>query len=208
MTPMITIGLLGGIASGKSLVASMLGQLGAGVLDADQTGHDILANDRAVAHQLAEHWGPRVVSPTGGIDRVVLGEIVFGDDPVAIANRRTLEAILHPAIRVRLEQQASALAESSCQVVVLDAPLLIEAGWDSLCDLLLFVDTPVEKRRQFAIQRGWGGEEITRREKAQLDLPAKRDLATACLSNRGDTKSLAHEVEQFWENVVVPKLVF
>ena len=108
---------------------------------------------------------------------------------------------------LRLEQQASALAKSSCQVVVLDAPLLVEAGWDSLCDLLLFVDTPVEKRRQFAIQRGWEGEEITRREKAQLDLTAKRDLATACLSNRGDAKSLAHEVEQFWENVVVPKLV-
>lgn len=207
MTTMVTIGLLGGIASGKSLVASMLARLGAGVLDADRTGHDILANDRAVARQLAEHWGPRVLSSTGGIDRVVLGEIVFGNDPVAVTNRGTLEAILHPAIRARLEQQASALAKSSCQVVVLDAPLLVEAGWDSLCDLLLFVDTPVEKRRQFAIQRGWEGEEITRREKAQLDLTAKRDLATACLSNRGDAESLAHEVEQFWGNVVIPKLV-
>ena len=96
---MITIGLLGGIASGKSLVASMLARLGAGVLDADRTGHDILANDRAVARQLAEHWGPRVLSSTGGIDRVVLGEIVFGNDPVAVTNRGTLEAILHPAIR-------------------------------------------------------------------------------------------------------------
>jgi dephospho-CoA kinase len=71
---------------------------------------------------------------------------------------------------------------------------------------LLFVDTPVEKRRQFAIQRGWEEEEITAREKAQLDLTAKRRLATACLSNRGDPESLADEVEQFWEKVVVPKL--
>ena len=77
MTPMITIGLLGGVASGKSLVASMLGRLGAGVLDADQTGHNILANDLAVTRQIAEHWGPRVLSSTGGIDRAALGEIVF-----------------------------------------------------------------------------------------------------------------------------------
>jgi dephospho-CoA kinase len=207
MTPMITIGLLGGVASGKSLVASMLGKLGAGVLDADRTGHDILANDSAVARQLADHWGPRVLSSTGEINRAVLGEIVFSNDPVATANRRTLEAILHPAIRTQLEQQACALAKSSCPVVVLDAPLLVEAGWDSLCDLLLFVDTPVERRRRFAIQRGWEGEEMTRRETAQLDLTAKRRLATACLANQGDAESLAHEVEQFWENVVLPKLV-
>ena len=160
MTPMITIGLLGGVASGKSLVASILGGLGAGVLDADRTGHEILANDLAVTRQIAEHWGPRVLNSTGGIDRAALGQIVFANDPAATANRRTLEAILHPTIRARLEQQASALAKSSCQVVVLDAPLLAEAGWDSLCNLLLFVDTPVEKRRQFAIQRGWEEEEI------------------------------------------------
>ncbi len=206
MTSMITIGLLGGVASGKSLVASMLAKLGAGLLDADRTGHDILENDPAVARQLADHFGARIVSSKGQIDRTLLGEIVFGNDPVATANRRTLESILHPAIGAQLEQEARRLAKASSQVLVLDAPLLVEAGWDSLCDLLVFVDTPPERRRQFAMQRGWESEEISRRETAQLDLSKKRRLATTCLANQGDVESLTGEVEQFWKNVVLPQL--
>jgi len=206
MTSMITIGLLGGVASGKSLVASMLAKLGAGVLDADRTGHDILANDAAVTRQLADHFGPGIVSSNGHIDRTALGEMVFGNDPVALANRRILEGVLHPAIGAQLEQEARALAKSSCKVLVLDAPLLLEAGWDSLCDLLVFVDTPAERRREFATERGWDNEEIDLRETAQIDLSEKRRLASSCLENRGDAGSLTQEVHQFWKNVVVPLL--
>ena len=206
MTSMITIGLLGGVASGKSLVASMLAKLGAGVLDADRTGHDILANDPAVSRQLADQFGPGIVSSSGHIDRTALGSMVFGNDPVALANRRILEGILHPAIGTQLEKEARALAKSSCKVLVLDAPLLLEAGWDSLCDLLVFVDTPAERRRQFATERGWDSEEIELRETAQIDLSEKRRLASHFLDNRGDPESLTREVDQFWNNVVVSQL--
>src|SRR3972149_5703140 len=134
---MKTIGLVGGVASGKSLVARMLVELGAGLLDADRTGHDVLADDAEVHQALREKWGDAVFTADGSIDRAALDACVFAENDDARTDRRWLESLLHPRIRQRLETLRIEFAAEGRPAVVLDAPLLLEAGWGPLCDLIV-----------------------------------------------------------------------
>jgi hypothetical protein len=99
---MKTIGLVGGVASGKSLVARMLAELGAGLLDADRTGHVVLAEDAAVQRELHERWGDAVFAADGSVDRSAIASRVFAESGTAELDRRFLEELLHKRIRRRL----------------------------------------------------------------------------------------------------------
>ena len=142
---MIVIGLVGGIASGKSLVAQQLVELGAGWLDADRAGHEVLELED-VKRAIRQRWGDEVFTADGRVSRPAVGRRIFGDSPQAVAERQFLEQLTHPRIGELMGRQAAALEEENKQALVLDAPLLMEAGWDRFCDKILFVDAPREVR--------------------------------------------------------------
>src|SRR5687767_1363354 len=173
------IGLLGGIASGKSLVADCLEELGAGVLDADRMGHEVLRLAE-VREAVRQRWGEQVFRPAGEVDRKALAKIVFDPSPNGRESLQYLERLTHPKIGQLLEQEAEALAATGRhKALVLDAPVMLEAGWHTLCDHLLFIDAPREARLARALARGWTEADFSAREDAQESLDVKRRHADA-----------------------------
>jgi dephospho-CoA kinase len=195
------IGILGGVAGGKSLVARQLAQLGAGVLDADRAGHEVLRRPEIEAAARAR-WGPEVFGPDGRIDRAKLAKIVFARGPEAAGERKYLEELTHPPIGRLLEEHADRLAAEDCPAAVLDAPLLLEAGWGRFCDMLVLVDAPRELRLARAVRRGWSEEDFVAREDAQESLDSKRAVADAIVDNSGSPEATRAHVGQMWHSLI------
>lgn len=192
------IGLIGGIASGKSHVARYLASKGAAVVDADTLGHEVLQSAEVIS-QLSELFGPKILDSAGRIDRQQLGQLVFGTSPQAKLNLQRLEEVVHPLIRDAAIRQLEELSHSKTPVpaVVLDAPLLIEAEWHPLCSYILFVDTEYNTRVARAKERGWNEEQLQQREASQLTLDEKRKYATHFIS--GDEQALMQEqIDTLW----------
>ncbi len=194
------LGLLGGVASGKSLVAKQLARLGAGVLDADGAGHEVLRLAE-VRHAARERWGEGVFGSDGHIDRRRLGQIVFASPPQGEEERRFLEQLTHPRIARLLEVEAQRMAAAGCPVAVLDAPLLLEAGWDRLCGGLMFVDAPRPLRLARALARGWREAEFAEREGAQESLDSKRKRADWIVDNSGSPDQTQAQIERLWSSL-------
>ncbi len=186
------IGLLGGVASGKSAVAARLVELGAAALDADREVGELLESPEIVARIGREVSAGAVKD--GEIDRAALGAVVFGDEK----KRKALEGILHPPV-VDAARRLVAGPPEGADAVVIDAPLLIEAGLDVLCDELWFVETPVERRLAWARERrGWGEGELEQRERAQVSLEEKRRLVDRVIENDGSLDDLNRAVDRAW----------
>ncbi len=197
---MRVIGVIGGVASGKSRVASLLAQLGAGVLDADRVAHEVLRS-REVRQTLSERWGPKILGPDGQIDRGEVAAIVFGESAVAAGELAFLEQVTHPIIGRRLAEELSQLAASGAhQAVVLDAAVMLKSGWDKLCDHIIFVEASTEVRMARASARGWSEKEFTAREAAQESLDLKRERADVRVDNTGSLADTRAALEQFWHN--------
>jgi dephospho-CoA kinase len=197
------IGLVGGVASGKSLVAKMLVELGAGMLDADRTGHAVLAEDPEVQRELRKRWGDAVFAADGSVDRSAIARRVFASGGTAELDRRFLEELLHKRIRRRLLQKKDQFAAEGRPAVVLDAPVLLEAGWGPMCDILLMVEVPREIRLERARRRGWSEAEFDRREAAQWTVEDKRREAHFAIANDGSEDELRQAVREFWRNHVI-----
>ncbi|MBN2473556.1 MAG: dephospho-CoA kinase [Pirellulales bacterium] len=195
------IGITGGVASGKSLVAQQLVGLGAGLLDADRAGHEVLQQPHIEA-TARQRWGDAIFGPDGRIDRARLARIVFADPPDGPKEREYLEQLTHPEIARRLGQQAEALAASGVTVAVLDAPLLLEAGWDKLCRELLFVDAPRQVRLSRALARGWSKEVFAAREGVQKSLDFKRKRADVVVDNAGSSAETLAQIRRYWQSLV------
>jgi len=168
---MITIGLIGRIGAGKSTVARRFGERGACVIDADALAHDVLAEPEVQA-EVAARFGPGVLSAAGGVDRKRLAEAVFGPTPAHAAALDALEAIVHPRVHRRIEAALAAareVAEAAGRpddMVVLDVPLLVRAGWDRACDHLVVVECEDAVRRERLARRGVSPEQQAAREAA------------------------------------------
>lgn len=199
---MKTIGLVGGVASGKSLVGRMLVELGAGLLDADRTGHAVLADDAEVREAIRKRWGDSVLAANGSINRSAVAKRVFSETEAGEADRRFLERLLHPRIRRRVMRERDQFAAAGKPAVVLDAPLLLESGWDPLCELILFVDVPRQMRLERAQTRGWTEAEFARREAAQWPVENKRAAANVVIANDGSEGDLRAAVEDFWQRCI------
>ncbi len=206
------IGLTGGVASGKSSVATLFAEHGCAVIDADSVGHAVLELP-AVKERLVGRFGPAVVvghGPSGSaeprVDRKALAAIVFAD-PEA---RQALEAIVHPLMRARfLEEFEKELGpgRATGRPVVLDAAILREAGWDDLCDLVVFVDAPRAERLRRATQnRGWSLQNFTAREGAQWPCQRKQLQSDFVISSNVPLTSLHHEVERILATFAGPAL--
>jgi dephospho-CoA kinase len=200
MTPVI--GLIGGIGGGKSQVSGMLAARGALVIVADAVGHELL-NDPEVRDQIVDRFGadvmtgPAVLADAAGrINRQALGAIVFADP----AARRDLEAILHPRMRARFADSIDRAAQvdgAGARWVVLDAAILLEAGWDGLCDLIVFVDAPrAERVRRVVEERGWSEQTLESRESAQWPIVEKRRRADFVITNDAGFDHLSRQIDQ------------
>ena len=197
------LGLIGAIASGKSFVAQFLVSLGAVHLDADAAGHDVLRDPDVVA-AIQSRWGAEVVAEDGSVRRSEVARRVFGEDAIQREERRFLEELTHPRIRKRLERT---IQEAACSRVdepkmVLDAPLLLEAGWDTVCREIWFVHASPEQRLQRVAARGWTADELAAREKSQWALAAKRARADFVVDNSGTRAQTERQVASLWRQFV------
>jgi dephospho-CoA kinase len=195
------LGLLGGVASGKSTVAEMFHKLGAAVLDADRAGHEVLRMP-AVRAAIGGRWGKDVIGPDGEIDRSALARIVFAPPPDGPRQLAELEKIAHPEIRKRLRAEADQFAQQGAPLVILDAPVMLKAGWNALCDAIAFVDCPVDQRLARAAARGWTAEEFRRREASQESIAEKKALADFVLDNSQDVSYIQAQVERCWQSLL------
>jgi dephospho-CoA kinase len=198
---MLTLGLVGGIASGKSLVADCFRDLGALVLDADKAGHEVLREPDIIA-TLKQRWGDRVIDASGQISRKEVAKIVFaaGNE----GDKTFLEELTHPRIQMRLQQEmAKAQAQSPPpRVAVLDAALLFEAGWDKLCDKIVFIDAPRDARLERAVRRGWSAEQFAAREAAQMSLAEKASRSHILIRNVKTLEYVRDVVRMTWNDLV------
>lgn len=195
------VGLIGGIGGGKSQAAALLAARGAHVIDADVVGH-VLLDQRPVRDEVVSRFGSSIVKPDGTIDRRALGAIVFGD----ARERQALEAIVHPRMR-RTFARAISRDQRRGQVaaVVLDAAVLLEAGWDALCDRVIFIDTPRGQRLdRLAAGRGWTEETLDARERAQWPLEEKRRRADVVIVNDGPLDRLEAAIDKQWTALLAP----
>lgn len=187
--PVPVIGIVGGIGSGKSAAARAFEKLGCVVSDSDQAVREVLARPE-VAEELASWWGRGVLDDAGKVDRKRVAEIVFEDE----YQRRRLEGLVHPLVRESREDLIAKAREQGAKGVVVDAPLLFEAGVDSECDAVVFVETPRSVRLERVKSRGWDAQELDRRENAQMPLEEKRRRSDHVLVNHGALDELESRV--------------
>jgi len=136
----------------------------------------------------------------GNISRPAVARIVFADSPNAANERKFLEDTLHPRIRRRIEHEIAQLPPT-VPAAVIDAPLLVEAGWNDAYHMAVFVDSPRQQRLQRALTRGWTPEVFARREAAQLPIEEKKRCASHVIDNSGTLEELEAEVDRFWANI-------
>ena len=191
---MIVVGVVGGIASGKSLVSSHLSTLGAEVIDVDQIGHRTL-READVKRRIFVRWGKSVLDESGEIDRKKLGNVVFGEN---VSELRDLEAITTPRITEHLVATLEDLRDRETYVAVVDAAILFKAGWHKHCDVLLFVDTERKLRVSRALDRGWTVNEFAVREAAQEPPEVKMAKSGVIIDNNGTIDETYRQTEQFW----------
>ncbi|MCA9284519.1 MAG: dephospho-CoA kinase, partial [Phycisphaerales bacterium] len=184
------IGIVGGIGAGKSTVAAILRDLGCLVCDSDTLARAAL-EDPAVVKRVRERWGERAIGAEGSVDRRRVADIVFREP----GERQWLESVVHPWIEAR-RRQLFEKAPPGTPALVIDAPLLLEAGLDAQCDAVIFVDAPRELRlSRVRTSRGWTDEELALREAAQMPLDRKRERADIVIVNSGDRQRLHSDTE-------------
>lgn len=186
---MLTIGLTGGIGSGKSAAAACFTGLGIDVVDADWAARVVVQPGQPALAQIAAHFGAGILLESGELDRAQLRAVVFGNT----AEREWLEQLLHPLIR---EEILRALKTSSGPYAVLESPLLIESGQYKLVDRVCVVDLPEALQLERASARDRSDpEQIRRIMAAQLSREERLEKADDVLDNSGDLASLKTQVE-------------
>ncbi|MGA9524142.1 MAG: dephospho-CoA kinase [Myxococcaceae bacterium] len=191
---MKVLGLTGGIASGKSTVSAILRELGAHLIDADVVAREVVEPGEPALEEIGRHF-PGVLGPDGRLDRAKLGERIFGND----AERRALNAITHPRIQQRVREKTLAFAEQGVDLVIYDAPLLIENRVHEHLDGVILVAAPRELQIQrLAARNGMTREQAEARIASQLPLDEKRRHATWVVENSGSLEDTRRQVEEIW----------
>ena len=198
MTRPIRVGLTGGLASGKSLVAGMLRELGAAVVDADRIAREVLAPGGPAYADVVREFGPQIVAADGTIDRKRLGARIFADP----AARQRLNALTHPHIRRRMVEEAAQLAAlPETRAIVFDVPLLLDTtdGRDLDLDGIVVVAAPDALRLdRLAARDAFPAEEARRRLAAQVPLAEKVARADWVIDNSGTREATRAQVERLW----------
>lgn len=192
---MLTVGLTGGIGSGKSSVSRLLAGHGAVVLDADLVAREVVEPGTPGLARVAEEFGPEVLRPDGSLDRPALGARVFAD-PQALAR---LNAIVHPLIGQRTGELLEQARAAGAPVLVHDVALLVENGLAGMYDAVVVVAASPQTQLDRLVQlRGMDEQEARQRIAAQAPLADKLAVATHVVENDGAEQDLAPQVARLW----------
>ncbi len=193
---MKVVGLTGGIGSGKSTVSRFLAELGAVILDADKVGHEALKPDTEVWQEVVAAFGRQILTPNGNIDRKKLGEIVFGNAE-ALAR---LNQIMHPRMYALVKAQIEEYRRQGVDVVVLEAPLLIEAGWASLVDeVWVTVASESTVLNRLKQEMGLSEQQSLARIRSQLPSEERVKHADMVINTECDLDELRTKVDKLWQ---------
>ena len=192
------IGLTGGIGSGKTTVAQFLKELGAVVIDADKVGHEVLRSDAEVWQEVVAAFGEGVLNPNGSISREKLGRIVFG----APESLLKLNVIMHPRIAERVGAQLEGYRKRGARVVVVEAPLLLEAGWASLVDeVWVTVASEAAILRRLKERTGLSKTESLERIRAQMSATERVKRASVVIDTDCELDELKEKVAELWRGL-------
>jgi dephospho-CoA kinase len=192
---MHVIGLTGGIGTGKSTVAQFLEEQGATVISADLLGHEVYTPGRPSYHELIEAFGNDIVAPDGAIDRKNLGSIVFAD-PKELAK---LNAIVHPRMKGMMRERLQEMEAEGLTVAVIEAAILLEAGWDDLTDEIWVTVAPPEiAARRVAERSNLPIEQVMERINAQMTNEERTERANVTIDTSGDMDSTRRQAADKW----------
>ncbi len=191
------LGLTGGIGAGKSTVAALLATHGAVVIDADQVAREVVEPGGPAYDGVVRRFGPGILDAEGRIERSRLAEAAFVDSGA----RTDLNALVHPAVETVVRQQVDRLDHPG-RVVVLEVPLLVEAGWGPIVDRVVVVDCPeqVAVRRLVEI-RGMDEADVRRRMAAQASRAERLAAADDVIVNDGTLDELRVRVDELWASM-------
>jgi dephospho-CoA kinase len=202
------IGIVGRIGAGKSTVARRFGELGGHVVAADAIAHEVLAEPAAAA-AIAARFGRDVFGPDGRVDRAALARVVFGPGPEHVRALADLEMIVHPRVAARIEAELAAVRAAEMPsaeepVVVLDVPLLVQAGWAARCDRIVVVECDDRVRRARLAARGLAADQQASRDRAWDrggDPRAAAPGKTSVVDGSADPAYTSGQVERIWHLV-------
>ena len=188
------IGLTGGIGAGKSTVAALLAEHGAVAIDTDRLAREVVEPEGAAYGAVVRRFGPAVLNDHGRIDRGRLADVAFADP----AARADLNAIVHPAVEAEVRGRLRAL-EGRANVVVLEVPLLVEAGWAPLVSTVVVVDCPEDVAVHRLVEgRGMDEADARRRVAAQASREVRLAAADFVIANDGTREDLRRRVAELW----------
>ncbi len=194
---MKVIGLTGGIGSGKSTVAKFLAELGASIIDADKIGHEILESDSEIRKRVVSAFGQQVVTPNDRIDRKKLGRIVFGSHKALSRLNRIMHPSIYRVVKVQLEQHR----KQGKDVIIIEAPLLIEASWATLVDEVWITIAPQDTVIKRLEKIGLPYTEAMARIRSQLPAEERSRHADVVIDTDCSLDELKEKVSRLWQEL-------
>jgi dephospho-CoA kinase len=198
--PILRAGLTGGIASGKSTVASFLGDLGAFVVDADELAREVMAPGGSAHERVVQRFGREILDAEGAVDRDRLARLVFTDR----LQREALNALVHPEVRAEASRLITRCAEQECSpVAIFDAALLVETGYYRELDRLIVLRcSPATQQRRLEQRDGLAADEAAARIAAQAPLEQKLAVADYVIDTDTPLEQTRRQTEQVWADLL------
>ena len=196
---MLVIGLTGSIGTGKSEAARQLEALGASIISADQVGHEAYTPNTEAWEHVVSAFGDEILQDDGEIDRRKLGTIVFSDP----GQLERLNQIMHPRMAQMVADKVEVLRGQGVEVVVVEAALLFEAGWDSLVEEVWTTDSPEQAViERLKVRNGMSEEEARKRMSSQMSRTERLDRSDYVIENSGDMVALGVAIKELWDRRV------
>ena len=199
---MFVIGLTGGIATGKTLVSETLRDLGATVINADLVGHEAYLPHTEAWQAVVDAFGSDILDPEGQIVRPRLGVIVFSDP----AKLEQLNTIVHPRIYAMIGDRIEEFKTDGIGAVVVEAALLIEAGWTPLADEIWVITSPIEQVHSRLIGRGLSRDQARSRIESQMPQEERVTHADVVIVNDSGEGELQSAVKEQWDRRVASRV--
>lgn len=194
------VGIVGGVGSGKSAVVRAVSGVRLWVIDADKIGHQQL-QDSVVADRLVREFGKQILEG-GVISRVRLAALVFQNSPDSDRRLQRLNEIVRPGIQAEIHRSLQVVPQD-VDAVILDAALLLEAGWADHCDALVWIQAPLQQRQRRVVEaRGWTVQQHTEREAAQWDSDRKRAACEFEVDNSGSLEAAALQLRGYLRLII------
>ena len=194
---MLVVGLTGSFGTGVTFVASIFKSLGAEVIDADRIAHEVIKKGTAVYKRIIRHFGKNLLDVNGNIDRRTLSAIVFNDKD----KLHKLNAIIHPEVIKEIKERAKKARHD--KVVIIDAPLLIEANLGRFVDKLIVVKSSTTKQIERSVKKfGLKSEEVLKRIKSQIPLERKIAMADFVIDNDRARSETKRQVIKIWREIL------